>query len=290
GMWANAVTDLVQGIVMVAGILLLGVVFVQMGGMERIAELPRAQLSLRGESNWLEFAETLAVPILSTIAAQELASRVLAMRSPALAGNATLAAGLLYLVIGIIPVGIGLAAAGYIGTERDHEQVLSLFAQQYLSLPLYILFLGALVSAILSTLSGALLVAGSLAAHNIVLPLAPSIGDKAKLRLNRSGVVLFGLIAYVIALSSESVYSLVQESSSLGSAGVLVLILFSLWGGRLGGRVSAYAALLAGLATYVAAAHVFTWDYPYLTSVAAALVAYLACVPFKAPAPAERSR
>jgi Na+/proline symporter len=290
GMWANAVTDLVQGIVMVAGIVLLGVVFVQMGGLDRIAELPRAHLSLRGERNWLEFAETLAVPVLSTIAAQELASRVLAMRSPALARNATFTAGLLYLCIGIIPVGIGLAAASYIGAERDHEQVLALFAQQYLSLPLYIIFLGALVSAILSTLSGALLVAGSLAAHNIVLPLAPSLDDKAKLRLNRGGVILFGVIAYVIALSSTSVYELVQEASSLGSAGVLVLILFSLWGEAFGSRASAYAALLAGLGVYIAGAHVLALDYPYLTSVAAALLAYLACVPIRAPVLAERSR
>ena len=45
GMWANAVTDLVQGIVMVAGILVLGAVFVAGGGLDHLAALPPERFS-----------------------------------------------------------------------------------------------------------------------------------------------------------------------------------------------------------------------------------------------------
>ena len=275
GMWANAVTDLVQGIVMVAGLLLLGVVFAAGGGFDKIAALPPERFDFLHERSWLDALNTLAVPIFSTIAAQELAARVLASRSPGVARGATAVAGVVYLGIGLVPVTIGLGAAAYIGADRDHEQVLSLFAQQQLPLPLYILFLGALVSAILSTLSGALLVAGALAGHNLVKPLMPGMSDASRLRADRIAVLVFGVVAYAIALSSDSVYELVQQSSALGSSGILVMMLFALWGGRFGGSASAYGALIAGTGVWLYGEHVLELGAAYLVSLGAALAAYL---------------
>lgn len=277
GMWADAVTDLLQGVVLILGVLVLGAVFLAHGGAQQLAAIPVQRLSFGAARAPLAALETFSIPIFSSIAAQELVSRVLAMRSPALARGATVGAGAVYLAVGLIPVCLGLAGAAFIGPGVDPERVLPEFAERYLSTPLYILFLGALVSAILSTLSGALLVAGSLAAHNVVIPLRPGLKDKAKLRLDRIAVIVFGVLAYGIALSSDSVYALVEESSSLGSSGVLVIMVFSLWLPRLGGAPSAYAALLAGVAVYVAGAHWRHWEYPYLTSLAASLAAYLAC-------------
>ncbi len=276
GMWANAVTDLVQGVVMVAGLLLLGAVFAAGGGFDQIAALPPERFNFLHERSGMDALNTLAVPIFSTIAAQELAARVLASRSPGVARGATAVAGVVYLVIGLIPVMIGLGAAAYVGADRDHEQVLSLFAQQQLPLPLYILFLGALVSAILSTLSGALLVAGALAGHNLVRPLVPNMTDAAKLRTDRIAVLVFGVVAYAIALASDSVYELVQQSSALGSSGILVMMMFALWGGRFGGRASAYAALIAGTGVWLYGEHVLELSAAYLVSLAAALAAYVA--------------
>jgi Na+/proline symporter len=275
GMWADSVTDLLQGIVLILGVLVLAVVIAMKGGLEHLAALPAERLSFKGERSWLQTLDVFAVPVLSAIAAQELASRVLAMRSPRLAVSATVTAGFIYLAVGVVPVGLGLIASQYLGTSADPEQVLSLFARENLSLPLYILFLGALVSAILSTLSGALLVAASLAAHNVLLPLKPNLPESARLRANRIAVILFGITAYGMALSSESVYTLVQQSASFGSAGVLVLMLFALWGGRIGGAASAYAALLASVAVYVVGENTDWLTYPYLSSLAAALGGYV---------------
>ena len=275
GMWANAVTDLVQGVVLVAGLLLMGVVFAMSGGFEKLAQLPPERLDFLHERTVADALNTLAVPIFSTIAAQELAARVLAARSPEVARYATAGAGVVYLFIGLIPVVIGLGAAAYIGAGADPEQVLSLFAQSQLPLPLYVLFLGALVSAILSTLSGALLVAGALAGHNLIKPLAPGLSDAARLRTDRLAILVFGVIAYAIALSSESVYELVQQSSALGSSGILVMMLFALWGGRFGGAPSAYAALLAGTGVWLVGEHALGLSASYLVSLASALAAYV---------------
>jgi SSS family transporter len=283
GMWADAVTDLVQGLVLIAGIVALFVIFIMIGGGESLAAQPIERLNPVNDRSTLDVLDTLAIPIFSTIAAQELVSRVLAMRGAKLAARATVGAGVLYLVLGLLPMAIGLGAAAFIGDDQDPEQMLALFAQQQLPMPLYILFLGALVSAILSTLSGALLVAGSLLAHNIITPLLPGVTEKRKLRADRAAVVFFGVVAYVIALASDSIYDLVQESSAIGTAGILVLLVFGMWAPKFGGRASAYAALVLGTVTYLIGAHGFEMESPYLVSVAVALGAYLAAAVFFRP-------
>lgn len=280
GMWADAVTDLVQGIVLIAGIVALFGVFIALGGAEQLAAQPLARLDPTHGRSTLDALETLAIPIFSTIAAQELASRALSMRNAGLAARATVGAGALYLVLGLLPMLVGLGAGAFIGPDRESEQVLSLFAQQYLPTPLYILFLGALVSAILSTLSGALLVAGSLFAHNVVAPLFPLVHESGRVRLDRAAVVLFGILAYAIALASDSIYALVEESSALGTAGILVLLVFGLWLPRVGARPSAYAALIVGTLSYLVGAHVLELEAPYLLSLGLALAAYLLAAPF----------
>jgi Na+/proline symporter len=285
GMWADAWTDLVQGLVVIGGLVALGVIFLALGGAEHLQYAPAVAVVIEpGDGRPL--LEVLAVPIFGTIAAQELTARVLAMRNASLARSATVGAGFLYLAVGMIPVVLGLGAARFIGTDAEPEQVLSRFAQAQLPTLLYILFLGALVSAILSTLSGALLVAGSLAAHNLAAPLlGRTLSERTKLRLNRAAVVIFGVAAYFIARSSESMYALVEEASGLGSAGVLVLLIFALWLPRVGAGASAVGALLASLATYLLGEHYFDWRAPYLASLAAAILTYLLLSPLRRRTP-----
>ena len=280
GMWADAVTDLVQGLVLIAGIVGLGAVFLLHGGAEALRDVPSERLAPLGGQSPLQWLETFLMPVLSTVAAGELVARVLAARSATLARRSTIAASGLYVVIGIVPVLLGLGAAAVIGADVDPEQLLPHYARRALPLPLYLLFVGALVSAILSTLSGALLVAGSLAAHNLLVPIRPDLGERAKIRANRIAVVLFGVVAFGLALASDSVYELVQQSSGFGSAGLLVLMLFALCAPRIGGALSACAALGSSVLVYVLAAYMFELPYPYFSSIGAALAAYLLCLPW----------
>ena len=78
-----------------------------------------------------------------------------------------------------------------------------------------------------------------------------------------------GLAAWYLALSSNSVLGLVEEASGFGSAGILVLMLFALWS-PFGGALAAMAALLSGVAVWVAAHFVYALPYDYLASVGAA--------------------
>lgn len=59
--------------------------------------------------------------------------------------------GLLYLAVGLIPVATGLLGYELLPNLSHPEQILPQLAQTYLSSFLYVIFAGALILAILST-------------------------------------------------------------------------------------------------------------------------------------------
>jgi Na+/proline symporter len=226
--------------------------------------------------------------VVGSLVAAELVARMIAARSPEVARTSTMIAGGAYLFIGLVPVVLGLMGMVLLPGLADSEQILPLLAERYLPTTLYVLFAGALVSAILSTVDSALLVASSLVSHNVVVQLRPGMSEGAKVRVARAGVAVFGLIAYVMAFRAERVYALVEESSAFGSAGIVTVVLFGLYS-RVGGVGSALAALLAGVAAWVWGAYVAEWPYPYLASLLVAIVAYVgAAAAGSAPNPSLR--
>ena len=225
-------------------------------------------------TSFLSIVEEWSVPIIGSLVAAEVVTRMIAARSAAVARNATVVAGFSYLLIGLVPVALGMMGAGLLPGLEEPEQILPLLAAEYLPTALYIIFAGALVSAILSTVDSALLAAGGLVSHNIVVQLRPGLGDAAKVRVARVAVACFGAVAYVMALRAERVYALVEEASSFGSAGIVTVVVFGLFT-RIGGRGSALAALLIGVIVWVVGAYVLWLPYPYLTSLAAAVGGYV---------------
>lgn len=156
GMLADAISDFVQGIILITGLTILAVIVAGAGGTEAFARLSGETLSLiPTDTSWLATAEARAVPIFGTLVAQELVARVISARSPAVARNATITAAMLYLMIGLIPVGVGLTAPVLMPEIAESEQVLMQVAQHHLPSVLYVIFVGALVAAILTTADGA---------------------------------------------------------------------------------------------------------------------------------------
>jgi Na+/proline symporter len=199
---------------------------------------------------------------------------VLASHSPQIARRASLLAGSLYLTVGLIPVAVGLLGTHLMPGLEESEQILPAVAQKYLSTGLYIVFVGAIVSAILSTVSGALLAAGALTAHNLVVPLKPHISAAGRVRAARIAIVGAGIVAFVLARHAEGVYQLVEEASAFGSAGVFIAATFGLFS-RFGGPRAAYAALIAGTVVWISGHYMLQLATPYLLALVTALFAYL---------------
>ena len=283
GLLADVVTDFVQSIAIVVGLVLLLVLVGNanggIGALVSQIDVGRLQLFSTANATPLELVEAWAVPVCGSLLAVELLSRILGCKSAATARNATLIGAALYLTVGVVPVTLGLLGPTLAPGLAEPEQLVALLAQQHLSTLLYVLFAGALISAILSTVDSCLLAAASLVSHNLVVPLKPNLSERQRVRTARIGVAVFGVLAYVIALYAGGIYELVATASAFGSAGIFVVGLFGLFS-RTGGAPSAYAALVAGVVVWAAGEYWLEWSTPYITAVAAALAAYLLAAPF----------
>ena len=277
GLLADAVTDFVQGLVLIAGLVLLCVAIWWSGFTPETLEAAfapeRLRLAAEGEP-WYARIEAWSIPIFGSLFAQELVARTLAARSPAIARNGALAAGGLYLMVGLMPVTLGLLGPALLPGLEDPEQLLPLLAQQYLHPLLYIVFAGALISAILSTVDSALLAAASLVSHNLAVPVLGITDERHKVRIARALVVVLGFCAFVMAQYAGGVYDLVEEASAFGSAGLFVVVVFGMCT-RIGGTWSATVSLLAGIGAYVLFGYVLAGDYPFVISLLAAALGYL---------------
>jgi solute:Na+ symporter, SSS family len=281
GLLADAWTDLVQGLAIIVGLVALAGVLLGSGDLQAAwREVPAERLNPLGDGTvpWYELLEAWVVPVVGSMLAVEVITRVLACRSAAVAQRACFIGGGLYLSVGLIPAVLGLCGPFLAPGLEDAEQLVPALANQHLGTWLYVPFAGALMSAILSKVDSSLLAGSSLVTHNVVLPLRPDLSEQAKLRLSRLGVLTLGALAFVLALRSESIKDLVEFASAFGSAGVFVVACFGLFTG-LGGPPSAWAALCTGFLVWATDTWL-EWPTPYATALVVSTLAYLLTVPF----------
>jgi Na+/proline symporter len=273
GLLADAYADLIQGSVLIVCLLVLaGSVVIDTGGLSASFALVVAARESAAPTSLVHMLNGWAIPILGSLFAQELLSRAVGSTSARVARRAALTASVVYLLVGSIPLLLGAIARKSMSTS-DPEAVLSALSLKHLGNLGYLILTGALVSAILSTVDSALLVAGSFVSHNLAPFVRPGIDDRDRLVVARASVVFFSLLAYLLARGEGTVHGLVSQASSVGSAGVCVTGLMALFT-RFGGAASAYAALLAGVVTWLLSEYVLDTEAAFLISLMSALVAY----------------
>jgi len=277
GLLADAVTDVIQGIAVLAGLLILGAIVAgHVGGVSAgLAQIEPQRLKLlAAQGSLVGTLEKIAIPICGTIVAVELISRFLGARSAEVAVRGTAIGGGIYLIVGMVPVFLGLVGPGLLPNVQDSEQIVAKLAKVYLPGLLYIAFAGAIISAILSTVHSALHAPASQISHNIVIRLVPGLTDRGKLWCVRLTVMALSIVAYLLSVTSERIHDLVETASAFGSAGVFVTALFALFS-RFGGPASAYTSVAAGMLVWAGGKYALNLTAPYLLGLSAALVGYV---------------
>jgi len=236
GMWSVTITDFVQLIIIIIGIFILGYeVFSTLGdggiltGVQRTAErLEPGDLVLIPSGSALKLASCLnlfLIASLGNIPSQDLGQRIFAAKSGATARAACFAAGALYIGAGTVPVALGLAAKVYF-PEIGHS-VIPALAKSFLSPALSIIFVLAVISAVLSTIDSAILAPATTLANNGLRHLF----DETKvstLRLCHISVVAITALSTAIAYSGEKTYTLLEQAYAIGLAGFFAPLVIGL--------------------------------------------------------------
>jgi len=265
GMWAVSVTDSVQTIVIIIGLTILAVVSVNAaGGLGAVIEAqPTGFFDFLPKAKPMEVVLYLSAWMtvgLGSIPQQDVFQRVMSAKSERTAVRSAIVASGMYLSIAFLPLLIALCAKKLHPelAAGDVQQLIPEMVLQHGGLPIQILFFGALLSAILSTASGAVLAPASVVGENIVKPLrGGDIPDAALLRILRMSVVGVALVSAVMAGMRGNIYELVGESSALSLVSLFVPLVGGLsW--KRATQAGALAAMLGGMGVWLVCLNMHT--------------------------------
>lgn len=229
GMLAVSLTDFFQSLMIILGLIFIALFMTHLTpGFQSVWEaVPASHWTFFPEKNsisWFNWIASWMALGLGSIVSQDVFQRVNAARNEKAAVGSTLAGALLYALFSLLPIYIVLTLKWtHSGAEGDLQMTLPRFVLSDMPVYLQILFFGSVISAILSTCSGAILAPASLLAENIIKPLwAKNISDKGLLVLTQFSTIVMGILSLWVASGSEKIFDLVGTSSAFGVVSIFI--------------------------------------------------------------------
>jgi SSS family transporter len=256
GMWAVAITDFIQMLIIMIGlVVLMVVVLIDVGGWQTISQqLPADTFRLLPLENtgeqWLNYLRAWTIIGVVDISAQTLFQRVSAAENESVAQNAFYIGGLGYLFFGMIPVLLGIIGSITMPELAHSEQVIPALALAHLHPVAIAIFVGAMLAAIMSSADSALLANSSVLAKNVLPLVVKDPSDKLRLSVARWAIPGFGLIAIVIAMKIQVVFDLMVNANILGLAAIIVPFILGVWWPK-ANRTGALSAMVAGIVVWL---------------------------------------
>ncbi len=263
GMWSVAVTDSMQMVIIVLGLLFIawiaadraggiGTVLAHAGTAGKFAFLPEAQWG-----SVLAFVGAGVTLMLGSIPQQDTYQRVVAAKDEDTAVRGSMLGGLLYLGFAFVPMFIAYSATMIDArmVERlinvDSQMILPTLVMEHMPIAAQVLFFGALISAIMSSASGAVLAPAVAFTENVIRPFASAMNDRQMLRATRIVVVAFTALVLVFALqSTSSIFQMVENAYKVTLVSAFVpLVAGMFW--RRATTLGARCSIVLGLACWL---------------------------------------
>jgi Na+/proline symporter len=246
GLLGDIYTDVLQGIVLVVGLgLVFAVVVGYAGGLDAaLAAIPAERLAVRTPVEALTGVEVFLAALATSLASAELSGRVLGARSVRAAQGGALFGGLLYLAVGTLPVLFGLIGPQLGVDLPEGDGYLPAMVEALMPAWLRMIFIGALLSAIFSTVDSALLSTSAVITETGYRSFRPNPSPREGLIAARITTVSAGLLAFLIAAGGDTIRTLAVQAASVGGC-LLVPVLAGVLT-RSGGQWGAPAAMVGG--------------------------------------------
>ncbi len=271
GMYSVAMLDTIQVVVIILG---LATIFIyalsKIGGFDVLFEqtppefwrvIPESSQSL---TEWIIFVTALMTIGFGSIPQQDVYQRAMSAKSATVSVWASVIGGLLYFSIVLIPLLIaGIARILYpeVLAENPQNLILTLVGD-HTPIFVQVMFFGALISAIVSTASGALLAPGTLLAENVIKPFFSEISDKLRLHIIRIAVMLVAVGGIVLALKDDArIYELVSSAYSVTLVAGFIPLAVGLYSKK-ANSFGALISIVAGMGVWQYWEHFVTSDIP----------------------------
>ncbi|HEX4334251.1 MAG TPA: sodium:solute symporter family protein [Usitatibacter sp.] len=266
GMFSVAITDFIQMIIIVLGMLYIGfeVSGRVPGGVAAVVShaaqngkfhiLPPLDLK-----EILGFIAAWITMMLGSVPQQDVFQRVQSAKDENTAANSSILGGVMYFCFAFVPLFLAYSASLIApdmvaaNLDKDPQKILTnLIMSPVVPVFAQIMFFGALLSAIKSCASATLLAPSVSFSENILKPFLPRITDKKFLLLNRVVLVCFTvLVTYVAMSTSSDIYHMVENAYKVTLVGAFVPLVCGVYWKRatnLGGVLSVVVGLIVWIA------------------------------------------
>ncbi len=238
GMWAISITDSVQSVIIIVGLLVLAIVLSNKAGglFSVLSEVQDKDFRFLPKPEGKEIVAYVAawsVLGLGSIPSQDVFQRSMSSGSASIAVRSCYYAAILYLTVAMLPLFISLCTRHLYPDQvhSDTQLILPYMVMRHTGLIIQILFFGSLLSAIMSTTSSAMLAPAAIFSENLVRPLLKNkLSDKSMLLLTRGSIILFSATATIMACLRSDIYELVGESSILSLVTLFAAMTFEFIG------------------------------------------------------------
>ena len=269
GMWSISITDFIHNVLLIVGLLVLLVVLLnQTGGIAPIlarqpADFFKFTPKQHSLQNWAEYVAAWITVGLGSIPQQDIFQRVMAAKDAKTAVRSSILAGVLYLTVALLPLFIALIAKDVYPEllQGDTKLIIPRVVLAHAPVWIQILFFGALISALLSTSSGAILAPAAVLGENLVKPLRPNLTDKQLLLVIRGAVVFVTLASVLMGLARQDIFELVSESSAFSLVSLFVPLTFGLYWKR-ATNAGCLASMSLGLGVWILCDFVWQTTFP----------------------------
>jgi SSS family transporter len=257
GMWSITITDFLHNIILIIGLLFLAYLLLdkvpdwglfidqQPAGFFRF--IPKENTWV----DWLTYSAAWMTIGLGSIPQQDIFQRVMSAKNAKIASKASLAAGMMYLTIAMLPLIIALVAVRlYPSLLAEDDLLIPNLVMKFTPYGVQILFLGALLSALLSTTSGAILAPASVLGENLLKPMLKKPDDKKVLLYIRISVVLVTGACIWMAISRQNIFELVSEASAFSLVSLFIPLNAGLWWKK-ASPMGSHLSMIAGLLVWI---------------------------------------
>ena len=280
GMWSISITDFIQTIMIIVGLLIVAIVlYNKVGGFAPlIQDAPKDFFQFYPKFTFKDSLEYFAAWItigLGSIPQQDVFQRVMSAKSAKVSVRATLLSSMMYLTVALLPLFIGLCGKHlYPELRNDAQMIIPNMVLLHTGIPLQILFFGALISAILSTTSSAIMAPATVFGENIVKFFRPELTDRQLLRVIRIAIIITTLICIYMASTRESIFELVAESSACSLVSLFVPLTAGMFWKK-ANQLGAILSMTAGLIVWLISVWMDTEYPPILFGLLASILAMI---------------
>jgi Na+/proline symporter len=177
--------------------------------------------------------------------------RAMAARNEQVAQNAFYIAGVGYLLFGMVPVTLGYIATATMPGVEDPNAIIPLLAIEHLHPVVVAIFVGAVVSAIMSTSDSILLGSGTVISVNLLPRVIKDPSDRLRLGVARWSVPVIALIALYTAFNTSTVIAAIGMAVAVGFAGMTAPFILIIWWTKLN-SIGGFSGIGAGFVMFAA--------------------------------------